>query len=74
MSATTQMGAAVDISRLSKIYKTREDDDVLALDKIDLKIEPGSFVAVRRPQRLWQEHAAVASRRPDACLDRQHRH
>ncbi|AMS44542.1 ABC transporter ATP-binding protein (plasmid) [Aminobacter sp. NyZ550] len=49
MSATTQMGAAVDISRLSKIYKTREDDDVLALDKIDLKIEPGSFVAVVGP-------------------------
>ncbi|PWK59699.1 ABC transporter ATP-binding protein [Aminobacter sp. AP02] len=49
MSATTQMGAAVDISRLSKVYKTREDDDVLALDKIDLKIEPGSFVAVVGP-------------------------
>ncbi|MCA0317024.1 MAG: ABC transporter ATP-binding protein [Proteobacteria bacterium] len=49
MSATTQTGAAVDISRLSKIYKTREDDDVLALDKIDLKIEPGSFVAVVGP-------------------------
>ncbi|WP_414475664.1 ABC transporter ATP-binding protein [Microvirga sp. M2] len=42
-------GAAVDISRLSKSYQTREDDDVLALDKIDLHIEPGSFVAVVGP-------------------------
>jgi NitT/TauT family transport system ATP-binding protein len=49
MSATSQTGAAVDISRLSKIYKTREDEDVLALDKIELKIEPGSFVAVVGP-------------------------
>lgn len=49
MNATIQMGAAVDISQLSKIYKTREDDDLLALDRIDLKIEPGSFVAVVGP-------------------------
>jgi len=49
MSVTTQTGAAVDISQLSKIYKTREDDDVLALDRIDLEIEPGSFVAVVGP-------------------------
>ncbi|MBK3665625.1 ABC transporter ATP-binding protein [Bradyrhizobium diazoefficiens] len=42
-------GAAIEISRLSKIYETREDTDVIALEKIDLRFEPGSFVAVVGP-------------------------
>lgn len=49
MNVGSQKGAAVDISRLSKIYKTREDDDLLALEGIDLRFEPGSFVAVVGP-------------------------
>jgi NitT/TauT family transport system ATP-binding protein len=48
-ASSQQKGAAVAISHLSKVYKTREDDDVLALDKIDLQLEPGSFVAVVGP-------------------------
>lgn len=42
-------GAAIDISRLSKIYETRDDEDVVAIEKIDLRFEPGSFVAVVGP-------------------------
>ena len=49
MNAVTQTGAAVSIARLSKAYRTREDDEVLALDQIDLDFEPGSFVAVVGP-------------------------
>lgn len=49
MNAISQAGAEVDIAQLSKIYKTREDEDVVALEKIDLKLEPGSFVAVVGP-------------------------
>ncbi|EKF17470.1 ABC transporter ATP-binding protein [Nitratireductor pacificus] len=49
MNAISQTGAAVDISRLSKTYEVREDDDVVALDGIDLQFEPGSFVAVVGP-------------------------
>jgi NitT/TauT family transport system ATP-binding protein len=49
MNAIPQMGAAIDISQLSKVYEMREDDEVVALDSIDLRIEPGSFVAVVGP-------------------------
>jgi len=49
MNAISQTGAAVGISRLSKVYRTREGDDVVALEKIDLNFEPGSFVAVVGP-------------------------
>ncbi|RIK87351.1 MAG: ABC transporter ATP-binding protein [Hyphomicrobiales bacterium] len=49
MNALSQAGAAVDISRLSKTYKTREEDDVVALGNIDVRFEPGSFVAVVGP-------------------------
>lgn len=49
MKAISEAGAEVNIAQLSKIYKTREDEDVVALDKIDLKFEPGSFVAVVGP-------------------------
>src|SRR6266849_422844 len=45
----TKSGATVEISQLSKIYQTREGDEVVALDNIDLKIEAGSFVAVVGP-------------------------
>jgi NitT/TauT family transport system ATP-binding protein len=49
MNATTQTSAAVDIARLSKVYQTREQEDVVALQDIDLRFEPGSFVAVVGP-------------------------
>src|SRR6267378_3909694 len=45
----TKSGATVEISQLSKIYQTREGDEVVALDDIDLKIDAGSFVAVVGP-------------------------
>lgn len=48
MNATAN-GAVVSISNLTKIYQTRENAEVLALDNIDLKIEKGSFVAVVGP-------------------------
>ncbi|MCB1387261.1 MAG: ABC transporter ATP-binding protein [Nitratireductor sp.] len=49
VNASTGTGAAVNIDSLSKVYKTREDDDLLALDRIDVQFEPGSFVAVVGP-------------------------
>jgi NitT/TauT family transport system ATP-binding protein len=42
-------GAAVSVSGLSKVYETREGEDVLALDRVDLSIAPGSFLAVVGP-------------------------
>ncbi|MBR0725009.1 ABC transporter ATP-binding protein [Bradyrhizobium manausense] len=42
-------GAAVEISRLSKVYETRENDEVVAIEKVDLRFEPGTFVAVVGP-------------------------
>ncbi|WP_029041303.1 ABC transporter ATP-binding protein [Cucumibacter marinus] len=50
MNMTAQhKGAEIGISQLSKVYHTREDEDILALDNIDLTIERGSFVAVVGP-------------------------
>src|SRR5260370_32892897 len=45
----TKSGATVEISQLSKIYQTREGDEVVALGNIDLKVDAGSFVAVVGP-------------------------
>ena len=45
----TTAGAAVRIDNVSKIYETRGSDDVHALDRIDVDIAPGSFVAVVGP-------------------------
>lgn len=42
-------GAAVKISGLSKVYESTDDDDVLALDHIDLDIDRSNFVAVVGP-------------------------
>ena len=42
--------AAVDIVGLSKTYQSRDgDDDIRALDQVDVAIAPGSFVAVVGP-------------------------
>lgn len=41
--------AAVTIEGVSKSYEVRAGDDVLALDRVDLDIEPGSFVAIVGP-------------------------
>ena len=48
MTKHERHGGAVKISSLVKVYET-DTDDVLALDGIDLEIEPGSFVAVVGP-------------------------
>ena len=45
----TQAGAAVKINNVSKTYETRGKDDVHALDKVDIDIAPGSFVAIVGP-------------------------
>ena len=42
-------GVDVVIEGVSKIYETREGDDLLALDRIDLDIKAGEFVAVVGP-------------------------
>lgn len=41
--------AAVKVANVSKTYTVRAGDDVLALDRVDLDITPGSFVAVVGP-------------------------
>jgi NitT/TauT family transport system ATP-binding protein len=41
--------AAVKVDGVSKSYSVRAGDDVLALDRVDLDIAPGSFVAVVGP-------------------------
>lgn len=41
--------AAVKVDGVSKSYSVRTGDDILALDRVDLNIEPGSFVAVVGP-------------------------
>ena len=41
--------AAVTIEGVSKSYEVRSGDDVLALDRVDLDIAPGSFVAIVGP-------------------------
>jgi NitT/TauT family transport system ATP-binding protein len=49
MSSANSAGAAVKITGLSKVYESRESDDIPALDRVDLDIAPGSFVAVVGP-------------------------
>ena len=41
--------ASVKVAGVSKSYSVRAGDDVLALDRVDLDIAPGSFVAVVGP-------------------------
>jgi NitT/TauT family transport system ATP-binding protein len=43
------MSATVRLEGVTKVYETREGDDVAALDPIDLAIAPGEFVAVVGP-------------------------
>ena len=43
------MTVRVAIAGVSKIYETREGDDIHALDNIDLTITPGEFVAIVGP-------------------------
>jgi NitT/TauT family transport system ATP-binding protein len=47
--ADAAAGVAVRLEGVSKSYETREGDDIPALDRIDLIIEPGQFVAVVGP-------------------------
>jgi NitT/TauT family transport system ATP-binding protein len=47
--SVNSVGAAVKIVGLSKIYESRESDDIRALDQVDVEITPGSFVAVVGP-------------------------
>ena len=48
-TAAASHGVDVRIEGVSKIYETRDGDDLLALDRIDLAIKPGEFVAVVGP-------------------------
>ncbi len=41
--------AAVKVAGVSKTYSVRAGDDVVALDRVDLDVAPGSFVAVVGP-------------------------
>ena len=45
----SRFGASVSIQNLTKIYETRQGEDVLALDGVSLEIQAGSFVAVVGP-------------------------
>jgi NitT/TauT family transport system ATP-binding protein len=47
--AAVASGAAVRIVGLSKTYEVRDQDDIHALDRIDLTMAQGSFVAVVGP-------------------------
>ncbi|HUP08593.1 MAG TPA: ATP-binding cassette domain-containing protein, partial [Caldimonas sp.] len=52
MSAVIGSGgrsAGVRVEGVTKLYPVRTGDDVLALDRVDLDIAPGSFVAVVGP-------------------------
>ena len=42
-------GVSVHIEGLTKVYETRQGDEILALDRTDLTIEPSEFVAVVGP-------------------------
>ena len=42
-------GVEVRVADVSKSYETRGDEDVLALDRLDLLLAPGSFTAVVGP-------------------------
>ncbi|MEO6032398.1 MAG: ABC transporter ATP-binding protein [Burkholderiaceae bacterium] len=46
---TAARGVAVHIEGVTKIYETRQGDEILALDRTDLVIEPSEFVAVVGP-------------------------
>lgn len=48
-TVSSRFGAHVSIQDLTKIYETRQGEDVLALDRVSLEIEAGSFVAVVGP-------------------------
>lgn len=48
-SVAAGRAAAVTIEGVSKSYEVRAGDDVLALDRVDLEIAAGSFVAVVGP-------------------------
>jgi NitT/TauT family transport system ATP-binding protein len=49
LSKKVGKGASVTLKHLSKVYETREGPGVHALDDINLKFEPGSFVACVGP-------------------------
>lgn len=42
-------GAEIRIQNVTKVYETASNEDVHALDQIDLRMEPGSFVACVGP-------------------------
>lgn len=49
MLNSIQNGAVVEVTQLSKCYQTRQDEDVFALTKVDIRLDPGNFVAVVGP-------------------------
>ena len=46
---TTSHGVKVILEATTKIYETRDGGDLLALDRLDIAIDPGEFVAVVGP-------------------------
>jgi NitT/TauT family transport system ATP-binding protein len=42
-------GVAVRLEGVSKSYETREGEDIPALDRVDLEVRPGEFVAIVGP-------------------------
>ena len=48
-AAGAAFGVEVRIEGVSKVYESREGDDIHALERIDLAIRPGEFVAVVGP-------------------------
>jgi len=49
MMEAQQTGVDIDIHGLAKIYHTREDEDVVALEDINLHLGKGSFISVVGP-------------------------
>lgn len=47
--SAAKLGAAVKISGLTKSYEVRDGENVRALERVDLDVAPGSFVAVVGP-------------------------
>jgi len=42
-------GVALDLEGVSKVYQTREGEDIRAVERVDLRVAPGEFVAIVGP-------------------------
>ncbi|GAB3627044.1 ABC transporter ATP-binding protein [Pandoraea terrae] len=46
---SSQVSVSVNINQVTKTYETREGQEILALDRTDIAVKPGEFVAVVGP-------------------------